>query len=304
MSGPPESVVRWAARSWSSNATVMSVVGLRAGDSPWLLRMKDGDDVRSLILKTGDPGQQPELATEVAALSLAKTSGLAAPRLVAADLTGDDAGGLAVLFTVVDGGSDIPLECSLPRLRAAGAAAAAIHRVRLEPSEHLPVRRRHMPWIDFSAMRRAGDSGEESTPLLEEADELARVLREPEDGMVLVHGDLWQGNLMWAGDELTGVIDWEAAGAGSSGVDLGSLRLDVALVYGVEFVDEILLGWQDARGRPAENVAYWDLVAAVNTPADMTGFLPTMHEAGRIDLDGPKLTDRRDRFLESALARL
>lgn len=257
-----------------------------------------------MILKTGDRGQREELATEAAALSLAESSGLAAPRLIAADLEGDQAGGLAVLFTRLDGSADIPVEYSAHRLRAAGAAAASIHSVSLQPTEQLPLRERHMPWIDFSAMRRVGDEGEESTPLLDAADELALSLPEPRDAIVFVHADLWQGNLMWSGDAFSGIIDWEAAGAGSYGVDLGSLRLDAALLYGMQAVDQVLFGWQEASGRAADNVAYWDLVAAVNTRADMTGFLPTMHEAGRTDLDGPTLTKRRDELLQSALDRL
>ena len=304
MSGPSAAVLRWSAAAVSPQAKVIASTGLRAGGSPWLLRIEHDGSLFRVILKTGDRGQREELATEAAALSLAENSGLAAPRLIAADLVGDEAGGLAVLFTMLDGSADIPAECSPQRLRGAGAAAASIHRVSLRPTDQLPVRRRHMPWIDFSAMRMAGDQGEESTPLLDAADELAQSLPEPADAMVFVHGDLWQGNLMWSGDDFAGIIDWEAAGAGSGGVDLGSLRLDAALLYGTERVGDVLAGWEEASGRAADNVAYWDLVAALNTRADMTGFLPTLHEAGRTDLHGPTLTKRRDEFLQSALDRL
>ena len=40
----------------------------------------------------------------------------------------------------------------------------------------------------------------------------------------LVHGDCWQGNSLWVGDELRGFIDWDAAGTGSPGIDLGTMR--------------------------------------------------------------------------------
>ena len=303
MSRPRDATLRWAARSLSPRASVVSAVGLRDGGSPWLLEIEDAALVR-VILKTGDLGQREELATEGAALSLAESSGLPAPRLIAADLDGNEAGGFALLFTMLEGSADIPVESSSQRLRVAGAAAASIHGVSMQPSEQLPARKRHMPWIDFSAMRRAGDQGEESTPLLDEADALAHNLPEPSGGTVFVHGDLWQGNLMWSGERFSGIIDWEAAGAGSYGVDLGSLRLDVALLYGLDAVDEVLAGWEETSGRAAEDVPYWDLVAALNTRADMSGFLPTMHEAGRTDLDGPTLTRRRDEFLQSALDRL
>jgi aminoglycoside phosphotransferase (APT) family kinase protein len=52
----------------------------------------------------------------------------------------------------------------------------------------------------------------------------------PEDPRTaLTHGDLWYGNTLWTGNaDLTAVLDWDAAGIGSPGVDLGSVRLDAA----------------------------------------------------------------------------
>lgn len=130
-------------------------------------------------------------------------------------------------------------------------------------------------------------------------DDIARPVVEP----VFVHGDLWAGNVLWDGDSYVATVDWEAAGAGSHGVDLGSLRLDAALLYGQETPSQVLVGWEVAMGRQATEVAYWDLAAALNTSADMTGATPTMHAAGRTDLDCGALT-RRDEFLEEALRQL
>ena len=304
MSDTRERLLRWAATAIAPDAQVVSTTALRDGGSPWRLRVEYGRDAVEVILKAGGPGQRAELATEAAALSLAAKSRLSVPELIAADIEGDDAGASAVLFSVLEGSADIPVVASPARLRALGAAAAALHTVPLTPTTDLPRRERHMPWIDFAAMRRDGVDGEATTPLMDQADEVVQAQPTPSDPTVLVHGDLWQGNTMWDGDDYVGMIDWEAAGAGSYGVDLGSLRLDTALLYGVERVDEVLRGWEEASGRDAADVGYWDLVAGLNTPADMAGFLPTIHQAGRTDLDGATLTKRRDGFLRSALSRL
>jgi aminoglycoside phosphotransferase (APT) family kinase protein len=32
----------------------------------------------------------------------------------------------------------------------------------------------------------------------------------PDGELVLVHGDLWQGNAIWSGDSFSGMIDWDA----------------------------------------------------------------------------------------------
>jgi hypothetical protein len=116
-----------------------------------------------------------------------------------------------------------------------------------------------------------------------------------------VHGDLWQGNVLWDGDTLASVLDWDCAGRGPAGVDLGSLRCDAALCFGAEAAGDVLDGWQDHAGRPAENVAYWDLVAALSTPPDMGWFPPTFVDQGRPDLTADVLVERRDQFLAAAI---
>jgi aminoglycoside phosphotransferase (APT) family kinase protein len=136
----------------------------------------------------------------------------------------------------------------------------------------------------------------------------------PDGERAFVHGDLWQGNTVWIGDSCSGMIDWDAAGAGSPGIDLGTLRSDVALFFGssplastgLPAADEVLAGWQQAAGRSAEHVAYWDAAAALCTVGDMSYCLPgdMLDEVGRPDLNAELLTARRDAFLAAALDRL
>jgi aminoglycoside phosphotransferase (APT) family kinase protein len=126
----------------------------------------------------------------------------------------------------------------------------------------------------------------------------------PGGATVLVYGDLWQGNTLWSAGACTGVIDWDAAGAGPPGIDLGTLRLDAALYYGPAAAGQILDGWRQATGREPEHVAYWDLVAALTTVGDMAQCVPPVLDHHRPDLDAPTLTVRRDAFLSAALTHL
>jgi aminoglycoside phosphotransferase (APT) family kinase protein len=120
-----------------------------------------------------------------------------------------------------------------------------------------------------------------------------------------VHGDLWCGNTLWRSERLVAVIDWDCAGLGAAGIDLGSLRGDAALCYGIEAADHVLAGWQREAGRPAESVAYWDVVAMLCTPPDMGLVLPAISGmTGRTDLTAELLRERRDAFLTDALDRL
>ena len=286
-------------------SAVVAVEELRDGAGPWVLRLGGGGQLESVVLRTGAPGSalSRQFETEAAALVVAAEHGVAAPRLLAADFDGQAAGTLAVLSTVVPGGSRIPVRPTAERMRALGAAAASLHAVPLLPGPGLPLRTRPIADMDFAALRRAHAPSQ-----LFEAAELAVAQTADHCGeTVLVHGDLWQGNTLWDGDTLTGIVDWDAAGAGHYGVDLGSLRCDAAVFFGQQAAAEVLTGWRQASegGAPDPHVvAYWDVVASLSTPPDMAGWLPALTGQGRTDLDAQTVTDRRDTFLRSALRQL
>jgi aminoglycoside phosphotransferase (APT) family kinase protein len=164
----------------------------------------------------------------------------------------------------------------------------------------LPLRVRPLADVDFAAQRRATGS----SPLLEAAEERISGVSVPAVLTVFVHGDLWQGNTLWTGDTCEGMVDWDAAGVGHSGIDLGTLRLDAAILFGLPAAAEILEGWRQATSQAAEAMAYWDVVAALTSPTDMGQWLPVAHDHGRVDLDAATLMDRRDAFLRAALDRL
>ena len=92
----------------------------------------------------------------------------------------------------------------------------------------------------------------------------------------------------------TGVIDWDVAGAGPPGIDLGTLRLDAALYHSPGAAGQILHGWREAAGQEPEHVAYWNVVAALTTVGDMAECMPPLLDHHRPDLDAPTLTARRD----------
>jgi aminoglycoside phosphotransferase (APT) family kinase protein len=123
----------------------------------------------------------------------------------------------------------------------------------------------------------------------------------PQGGTGLVHGDLWQGNTLWTGERCVGIVDWDAAGVGHPGIDLGTLRLDAAIMFGLPAAAVVLEGWRQAIGQEPAAMAYWDLVAALTTPTDMATWLPVAHDHGRVDLDAATLNGRRDAFLHAAL---
>lgn len=291
MTGPGTRALRWVAEVTQA-AEIVVVRGLREGGSPWLLRAGH----RDLVLRAGQPDEAASFATEVAGLRLAARAGIPVPGLLACD-EGAAAGGPLVLTGRLPGSSEIPRDPDPSRLRALGAVAARLHAVPLEPSAGLPLRDRPIAGEDFAAMRR----GPGVSSLLREAEELITRTGPVEGRPVFVHGDLWYGNTLWNDGALAGLIDWDCAGAGAPGVDLGSLRCDAAICYGTQAAAEVLRGWEDTAGRAAADVAYWDVVAALATPPDMGWFPAAISAQGRPDLDRATLLSRRDEFLRQAM---
>src|SRR5687767_6455237 len=145
MADPPESLLTWAASALGEDATVVSVTGLHDGSSPWRLHVVSPDATTDAILRTsfdpprwpGGPGALRKLATGVAGLRVAEEHGLAAPRLIACDLDGHEAGLPASLETVLPGNSGWLKTPTAAGWRDAGAAIARVHRVPLQRQEHL-----------------------------------------------------------------------------------------------------------------------------------------------------------------------
>jgi aminoglycoside phosphotransferase (APT) family kinase protein len=205
-----------------------------------------------------------------------------------------------VLTTCVPGTSLIPPEPDPARLRALGAAAAQISSIEVTAAPALPVRSRPIEGEDFAGMRR--DQG--SSDLLRAAEAAVAATRPADDRPGLVHGDMWHGNTLWDNRELTAVLDWDCAGVGPAGIDLGSLRCDAAWSYGPEAAEHVLAGWEVQAGRPASAVPYWDAVASLASPPDMGWFPTEMAAQGRPDLTQDVMLRRRDAFLQAALSQL
>jgi aminoglycoside phosphotransferase (APT) family kinase protein len=275
MPSPHPLVVRWAgASSWRP-------LKLKDAQQTWLVRTPSG---RAILKTTTLSWYGGGLLTEEVVLPLAARHDLPVPSLLDVGFF-EPAGVFATLTSVLPGESALPARAPRRRLRALGAAAALIHAVPLASRPGLPPHDRPVPYDPYVASRREGSAA--TTPLLDEADRAASAVSPPASSSVLVHGDYHLANTMWVGDTLTGFIDWDTAGVGHPGIDLGWARFDAALRYPMSAVDEIQRGWTEATGREPEQLAYWDAVAALQSDADIGPF-----------------TEARDAFLRHALARL
>ena len=84
---------------------------------------------------------------------------------------------------------------------------------------------------------------------------------------VLLHGDYWLGNLLWQGETLSGIIDWEDAMLGDPLGDLGKSRLEILWALGEEAMDEYTAHYHAINPQLDRSaLPFWDLWGAARLP--------------------------------------
>lgn len=84
----------------------------------------------------------------------------------------------------------------------------------------------------------------------------------------IVHGDFRLGNLVWRGDEIVGILDWETAKVGDPLFDVAWMCMGATKgsdsIMGLVTRDEFLNMYAEASGREidAADLVFWQVVAA------------------------------------------
>ena len=84
------------------------------------------------------------------------------------------------------------------------------------------------------------------------------------DGTFL-HRDFHPRNVLWTGDEITGIVDWVETSWGPAWLDVAHCRTNLAITHGTEVADRFGAAYQRLTGREPQR--YFDVM-------DVVGFLP------------------------------
>jgi aminoglycoside phosphotransferase (APT) family kinase protein len=261
----PEAARAWCERQLSDRIYRVSVLSGGVAGHMFGLRLASGADVvlRLLALEPWRSAAWEYLDREWAALQMLIESDVPAPRPLALDRDGMDAGDPALLMSRVRGDIDL-VSRGLQRLEQAVETLRAIHEIQ-PPAGAWPAKYRS--WAFESKMTVPPWSSDDG--LYVEA--FAR-LREPSPpyNRTFLHRDYYPANLLWSDGALTGVVDWNEACSGPADLDVAHNCSNLAGLHGVEYAVAFRQAYRHAGGGLADDpeaAAYWQVM-------DLVGFLP------------------------------
>lgn len=113
----------------------------------------------------------------------------------------------------------------------------------------------------------------------------------------LLHGDFWPGNLLWNGDELAAIIDWEDAMLGDPLADLGKSRLEILWALGKEAMKLYSAHYLALNHKlNASALPFWDLWGASRL-SHYPSFAPAPEAI-------PRMREQYNGFVADAIGRL
>jgi len=118
---------------------------------------------------------------------------------------------------------------------------------------------------------------------------------------VLRHGDFWPGNVLWVGNRLTGVVDWENALRGPALADLAIARLDLWWALGRDAMDTFTAHYLRLHPIALDTLPYWDLRTALRPMGDLAAWPAPYAALGRHDITHATLRETLWVFIEEAL---
>jgi aminoglycoside phosphotransferase (APT) family kinase protein len=119
---------------------------------------------------------------------------------------------------------------------------------------------------------------------------------------VLLHGDYWPGNLLWRGEELAAVLDWEEAEVGDPLADVAVSRLDILWAFGEAAMHCFTNHYREQTRLDWRHLPHWDLCIALRPMSNLARWAPSYTAAPlcRPDITESSLRAGHGRFVELA----
>jgi aminoglycoside phosphotransferase (APT) family kinase protein len=250
--GVPHAVREWVRRELGARVVAAHRLAGASSTAVHVLVLSDGR--RVVLRRYAWPGfleDEPiAVQREVDALEFARSEGLPAPELLAADVDGHNVGdGIPVVVM-----KRLPGRPSrtVDVLRLA-ETAATLHDIAPSGFAH-----RYFRWFDDVAYRVPRNA---TDPALWQwaVDVWARPL--PPFGPVFIHRDFHPGNVLWLRRRVSGVVDWANACVGPAACDVSTCRGDLMRIAGPAVADAFAAAYRAVTGCDLD--PYWEVVGVL-----------------------------------------
>ncbi len=276
---------------------MLSQTQVLPGSTSATLRRLDFTDSFSAVLRQFDVfpdwlEREPDLARhEARSLERAAQSGLLTPKLIAYDETGAEAGFPSVLMTCLPGSVQLNPPDFPAWIDQMAAALARIHHV-----SHADFGWQYASYTDLNTLTVPVWSGVPQA--WAQAIELVQKTR-PTFEPRFIHRDFHPANVLWQGNQVSGVVDWVNACLGPIGADLAHCRVNLAQMYGVAAADAFRDAYAQQTGHVQE--VYWDVRSFMGfvDNDDSLGVYPGWPAFGLTGLTDRLVRERLDEFLLS-----
>lgn len=229
------------------SAIVHALELIDADGLPWKVVLRQhGDDGEV------KPRQRDVAATEYALLGALHAQGWPVPQPLLLDTSEQLFSGPFLVMSFVEGSTEVPPEEIEAALEIMADTLVRLHRFPTVDLPPLPARLDPVPglreFLPDSAQSR---------------DLLARLAEWPAAAFtgapVLLHGDFWPGNLLWAGERLAAILDWEDAALGDPVSDVACCRLELRYRYGLAASQRFTAHYARRSALAVERLALWDI---------------------------------------------
>lgn len=273
--------------------TVRLTGGIMSNIDRLTLRTRTNDVIDVVLRRYPGAGQWAVelIHRESAALTAIAHHDIPAPRLLAADATGEHSGTPCLLMSALPGKPWLPAADLHKFVHHLATMLARIHNITglaLAPTEprHVNPDGDHR-WLDDPGLART---------LVHAATDIHST-----ESPVLVHGDYHPLNVLWNAETISGVIDWDRTGNGQRAIDVGHCRLALAVLYSADVAEEFRRCYETETGHRID--ARQDIRALLTYNPDWPEYAHiAAAEHPHINPDG--ITDRLTELLRATAARL
>lgn len=270
--------ISWAEGVWGR--TVRDAHQLSGGWTSTMLSLEADDGQRAVLrVMTREPWRSHAaglLARESETQRQLLDTKIAAPRSLGVDADGAFAGSPAHLMSWLPGAVELA-RADTRFLRRLARLLTAIH-------EHDPGSARPRIYQSWAPpAKRVAPAWSQRPALWEQAFEvLARPA--PRYQGTFLHRDFHLGNVLWQGEEVTGVVDWVETSWGPAGLDVAHCTTYLAMLHGPDAADAFVSAYREHtdgfRDDPGDQ-RYWQVMDIVGYLPDPSKVVQPWRELGR-----------------------